>query len=581
MDKNASPPYLIRRRYRLAEWLSRGSTGEVYLARDEALDRLVLIKFLQREAPSPQENADSDERSVRFLREARTVARLTHPNIMAIYDMGNEEGWDYLVLEYIPGGDLRGWLKQHGGAAAPPEVMAVAASALEALAYAHEQGVVHRDIKPENIRMSQSGQVKVADFGLALGKDDLRLTQAGEISGTIAYLAPECLRGIDGGALADLYSLGAVVYELLTGRPPFDGENLAVVISKIIYGAFEPPRTFNPAIPLELEGFVLRLLAANPDQRFADAGAALEKLGRIQADLAGAPQPVVNGQLPPDALRAGAGGGQAAAVETDRRRLAGEIQASIIEPLNLLLAQANTFEQTLPAQPAARMAISVLSSLARQVLQRAYDLEANLRPAVLEALGLQPALETLANQYERTYSLRLLYNLASVKQRLPPSLELELFRLTQDVLEALRGQRVGQVALEVIQESGLLRLDLTFTAAALLPEQVLAGMRRRLQALAGSLTLEPTPRGQMRLSIDVPFYADIHFTEREQVILAGLVRGLSNKQIAQSLSISPRTVNYHLDHIFSKLGVRTRTEAALIALRHSWGPRQDQAAPPG
>lgn len=580
MDMHTSPPHLLRRRYRLAEWLSRGSIGEVYLARDESLDRLVVIKFLQREAPSPLENAGPDERSVRFLREARTVARLTHPNIMAIYDMGKEEGWDYLVLEYIAGGDLRGWQRQRGGAVPPAEVVPVAVSILEALAYAHEQGVVHRDIKPENILLSPAGQVKVADFGLARGKDDLRLTQAGEISGTIAYLAPECLRGLDSGPLADLYSCGAVVYELLTGRLPFDGENLAVVISKIIYGAFEPPRTFNPQIPPELDGFVLRLLAANPDQRFADAREALEKLGRIQTGLAGEPQTAAAGQARPGVVSTGAAGSLAGAVETDRRRLAGEIEASIIEPLKLLLAQANTFEQTLPAQPAARMAISVLSSLARQVLQRAYDLEANLRPAVLETLGLQPALETLANQYERTYNLRLLYNLASLKQRLPPALELEFFRLTQDVLEALRGQRVSQVALDVVQESGLLRLDFTFTTAAFLPEQVLAGMRRRLAALAGSLALGPAPRGQMRLSIDVPFHADIHFTEREQVILAALVRGLSNKQIAQSLTISPRTVNYHLDHIFSKLGVRTRTEAALIALRHGWGQRPDQAEPP-
>ena len=186
-----SPPNFIRRRYRLTQWLSRGSTGEVYLAKDEALDRAVVIKFLNRKNALATESPTSNESIARFLREARAVAHLTHPNIMVIYDMGHEEDWDYLVLEYISGGDLRGKLKQSGGRISVDESIELTITLLDTLAYAHEQGIVHRDIKPENILLTQNGQVKVADFGIARRQEDLQLTQDGAIRGTIAYLAPE------------------------------------------------------------------------------------------------------------------------------------------------------------------------------------------------------------------------------------------------------------------------------------------------------------------------------------------------------------------------------------------------------
>jgi DNA-binding NarL/FixJ family response regulator len=189
---------------------------------------------------------------------------------------------------------------------------------------------------------------------------------------------------------------------------------------------------------------------------------------------------------------------------------------------------------------------------------------------VLETLGLVPALEALADQYERAYNLRLTHNLAPLAQRPPPAMELELFRLTQDVLEALRHQRIGQARLELRPESDHLRLELSFPAMAFLSDQILAAMRQRLDPLGGEVAIGRTPQGQTSLSIRVPLRRDIHFTEREQQILDALVQGLSNKQIAMQLSISPRTVNYHLDNIFSKLDVRTRTEAAVIALRQGW-----------
>jgi len=224
------------------------------------------------------------------------------------------------------------------------------------------------------------------------------------------------------------------------------------------------------------------------------------------------------------------------------------------------------------------MAISVLSSLARQVLQHAHDLEASLHPVVLETLGLEPAFEALADQYERAYGLRLIHNLTPLPQRPPPAMELELFRLTQDVLETLRRQRIAQATLELKPEGALLKLGLSFAATAFLSEQILVAMRQRLDPLGGEMAIGRTSQGQTNLSIRIPLRHDIHFTEREQQILEALVQGLSNKQIAVQLSISPRTVNYHLDHIFSKLNVRTRTEAAVIALRQGWARNPAQAS---
>jgi DNA-binding CsgD family transcriptional regulator len=462
----------------------------------------------------------------------------------------------------------------------PVEAISIGISILQALAYAHEQGVVHRDIKPENILITPSGQVKVADFSLARGKDDRRLTQNGAITGTVAYLAPESLRGVDSGPLADLYSLGAVLYELLTGRLPFEGESLAMILSKILYGAIEPLRTFSSEISVALEQFLLRLLATQPEMRFPSAEEALGELERIQRTEYGGMPTRANEPGGPDKafVLVGTSGDLAATVEAERRQLAGEIQTSIIEPLNLLLAQANTFEQTLPPQPATRMAISVLSSLARQVLQRAHDLEANLHPVILETLGLAPAFEALANQYERSYNLHLVLNLAPLPQRPPPPLELELFRLVQEVLEALRSQRITQAILELKPGENLLMLDISFPATAFLSEQALAAIRQRLEPLGGELGLGRSAQGQTHLSMRIPFRRDISFTKREQQVLEGLVQGLSNKQIAAQLTVSPRTVNYHLDNIFSKLGVRTRTEAAVIASHQGLGQRPAREA---
>jgi len=564
MSIPSSPPAFIRRRYRLVEWLGRGSVGLVYRAQDDALDRPVALKFLD------QAGGDAPERSVRFLREARNVAQLSHANIMSIYDMGQEQGWEYLVLEFIPGGDLRNFLRQRGGQLLALDAISIVSSVLQALDFAHDHGIIHRDIKPENIFLTQAGQVKVGDFGLARSMTDAHLTQDGSITGTIAYLAPECLRGMDCSLQSDLYSVGVVLYELLTGNVPYHGEHLAMMLSQILQGTITPPGDLVPGLFPALEDVVLRLLASDPAGRFLSASEALSELERVKIALS-------NARLPGVFSLIGERTSQVELVETERRQLAGQVEASIIAPLKLLLAQAAAFEQTMPGQPAARMAVSVLASLARQVLQQANDLESNLRPALLETLGLEPALEMLADRYARAANLQVTLEMTRLAHRPPPEVELALFRLTQDVLEILHSQNAGQVRLGLKIEEQKLLLDFSFPASIFIADEKRAGLQRWVDPIRGECTQGRSAQGEIHLGVRVPLRQEVHFTPREQQVLDALVQGWSNKEIAHRLSVSSRTVNYHLDHIFSKLGVRTRTEAALIALRQGFARRPSQS----
>ncbi len=564
MAARPDPPSYIRRRYRLEQWLGQGSIGLVYRALDEALDRPVVIKFLtldEVEAPG------FERRHARFLREGRAAAHLSHPNIMAIYDMGQEQGWEYLVLEYIPGSDLRKLMQQRGRPAPLEEALNIADSVLQALSYAHDQGIIHRDIKPENILITPAGQVKVADFSLARGKHDTHLTQDGAVSGTLAYLAPEYLHGAESDQRADLYSLGVVLYELLTGSLPFVAQSIGLLLGQILAGALDPPSKFNDQIPRALEEFILHLLATDPEMRYASAAQALEALRAILAET----PPGKQGE--PFSASAN---DLTVAIESDRRQVAGHIQASIIDPLKLFLAQAVVFEQTLAGQPSARMAIAVLSNLARQVLQQANDLESSLRPAILESLGLEPALDALAERYERSYNLHISLALNRLAQRPSPAIELALYRLAQEVIEMLRAQQVTEMLLRLQRDDTKLNLEITF-ADAFLSDQHTGSLKRRIEPFGGEVTLGRAAQGQITLAIHIPQAPEMDFTERERQILQALVLGLSNKEIAQRLSLSPRTVNYHLDNIFSKIGVHSRTEAAVLALRHGWARRASQS----
>ncbi len=549
------PPELLKDRYRLLDQIGQGGMAVVYRAHDETLGRDVAIKFLA------TDRVVGDEASTRFLREARTIARLAHPNIMALYDVDRQDDWHYLVLEYIPGRNVQSLLVEHGEPLPVNMALDLIRGVLAGLAYAHEQGVVHRDIKPANIMQTPDGQVKLTDFGLALTHAEVRLTREGMLLGTVLYMAPEALYGGTFESRSDLYAVGAVLYELVTGRVPFTGDSMIGVASLILNTPATPPRALNPHVPQALDDVITKLLAKDPQDRFASALDVLDALPQ--------PRPTPPAVASPLDIRLyAAQEDQAAALETERRRLAGLLRGDVTESLNLLLAQASAFEQRLGNDPQARQALSVLASLTRQVIQQVRDLETNLQPATLDTLGLEPALEALADQARRAHGLQVTLLAERLPDRPEPQIELALLRLAQDALDrAIRHARASLVTLRLALDESTLVFAFTDNGASFASTDMLRTARQRIEQLGGTVKLTVDADGSFALTVEFALEPPIHLTPREIDVLQLVAEGLSNKEIAGILVISPRTVNYHLDNIYSKLGVNSRTEAAIYALR--------------
>ncbi len=252
----------IGSQYEIIRLLGRGGMGAVYLARERALDRLVAIKALRPEA--------SDAEGVeRFRREAKTAAKLTHPNIVPLYSFGEVEGMMYFVMGFVQGEPLSAKLKRHGPLEAS-EVRAILADVADALQYAHERGVIHRDIKPDNILMEdETGKPVLTDFGIAKSvATGSTLTQLGTTLGTPHYMSPEQAaadKAVDGRS--DLYSLGVVGYQLLAGRCPFEGDSAREVMVQHISREPLSLKAVAPSVPGDLAEVISRLLAKDPDQR--------------------------------------------------------------------------------------------------------------------------------------------------------------------------------------------------------------------------------------------------------------------------------------------------------------------------
>ncbi|HEX6700540.1 MAG TPA: serine/threonine-protein kinase [Gaiellaceae bacterium] len=250
----------IAGRYTLDRTLGRGGMASVYLGRDAQLERRVAVKLLD---PSV---ARDDELRRRFARESRLAARLSHPNVVAVFDAGEDAGRPFIVMEYVEGETVADMLRRRGPL--PPEEAAeIAAQTSAGLTHAHAHGLVHRDVKPQNLLVARDGRVKVADFGVARGEDTSRLTQAGTLLGTAAYLSPEQAAGAEIGPRSDLYSLGAVLYELLSGRTPYRFESLAELGARR-----KPPPPLPQRVPAALAAVVMRCLAPDPVDRPASAG---------------------------------------------------------------------------------------------------------------------------------------------------------------------------------------------------------------------------------------------------------------------------------------------------------------------
>ena len=251
-------------RYRIERPLGHGGMATVYLGRDTELERPVAIKLLA------ESLAGDDEFRRRFVREAKLAARLSDPNVVSIYDAGEDDGRPYIVMEHVDGETFADLLARRGRLP-PDEARELAAQAASGLAHAHEAGLVHRDVKPQNLILRRDGTVKIVDFGIARAAETT-ITQTGTVLGTAAYLAPEQALGKKVTAAADVYSLGAVLYELLTGRPPFEFESLADLAAQQARMEITPVRELAPDVPPELEDVVMRCLARNPAYRPASAG---------------------------------------------------------------------------------------------------------------------------------------------------------------------------------------------------------------------------------------------------------------------------------------------------------------------
>src|SRR5436309_2471681 len=255
--------------------LGAGEMADVYLAEDQELGRRIAIKILN------SRHGNDDQFIERFRREAKNAAALNHPNIVSIYDRGNAEDTYYIAMEYLDGRTLKELIIGRG--AAPVNVaIEYARQILHALRFAHRHGIVHRDIKPHNVLVDSEGRVKVTDFGIARAGTS-QMTETGSIVGTAQYLSPEQARGGEVDQRSDLYSLGIVLYELLTGKTPFEGDTPVEIAMKHLSNPPKPPSKLRPDIPRELDLVVLRALAKNPDDRYQSADemeADLERVAR-------------------------------------------------------------------------------------------------------------------------------------------------------------------------------------------------------------------------------------------------------------------------------------------------------------
>jgi serine/threonine-protein kinase len=272
----ATPPTIFADRYEIVSEIAHGGMADVYLARDSKLDRPVALKVL-----SPELSRDPAFVE-RFRREAQSAAGLNHPNIVGIFDWGQEHGTSFIVMEYIDGQTLRDMIHREG-TIAPGQIADIGSDIAAALSFAHANGVVHRDVKPGNVLITTAGQVKVTDFGIArAGGDNDGLTRTGAVMGTATYFSPEQAQGDGVDGRSDVYSLGVVLYEMATGEPPFAGDSPVSVAYKHVREPVVPPSQKVPSVPLELERVIMTCLAKNPLDRYQSADDARADLLRFR-----------------------------------------------------------------------------------------------------------------------------------------------------------------------------------------------------------------------------------------------------------------------------------------------------------
>jgi beta-lactam-binding protein with PASTA domain/tRNA A-37 threonylcarbamoyl transferase component Bud32 len=269
---------VVAGRYRLLGRLGSGGMADVWCAEDSLLNRRVALKFLH------PRFAQDEQFVERFRREASAAAGLQHPNVVGVFDRGTVDGAHFIAMEYVEGASLKDLI---GRGLSVPEAVEIVRQVLAGVKYAHEHGIVHRDLKPQNVLVDSEGRARVTDFGIARAGAS-EITQTGSVLGTAQYLSPEQAQGLPVTAASDIYSVGVMLYEALTGRVPFDADSPVTVALKQVSERPRPPSELNPAVSRALDGVVLRALAKDPANRFASAEEFLQALDVAEHDPSGA-----------------------------------------------------------------------------------------------------------------------------------------------------------------------------------------------------------------------------------------------------------------------------------------------------
>lgn len=489
-------------RYVIEQLIGEGATATVYLARDERLGRRVAIKVLL-----PYVRAISQ---ARFSREARSAAALNHPNIMAIYDEAEEDDYHFLVVEYVEGRPLTELIPS------PPEVVAdLGIQLCSALEYAHRMNIIHRDIKPANVKVSEEGVVKIMDFGLAMPRDAKHITAHGSIIGTPAYLSPEQARGLDIDHRSDIYSLGVLLYEMATGKLPFDMNDIGALLLKKVSSDPEPPRTLNPDIPDWLDTAIMRALQREPEQRYQSAAEFAQALNQGRAMS-----------------------GSAAAVSAPR---------PVSPPA--------------PAAPEPAAPIRVIVA----------DDHAILRTSIAFFLDDQPDLQVVAEAGTGQETLAL------VEQHAPDLLLLDLNMPDRSGLDILPEIRRDHAHTRVLVLTG--RTEDAYIIRALQAgahgyllktssqEELLDAVYKvaRGEMVLGADVTEKVVSGLL-----TPLERDPLTDDERQVLLCIVSGADTNTQIADKLGCTEQEVIQRLKNAIDKLGAQSRAQAALVALRKGW-----------
>ncbi len=287
------PNTIVDGRYRVLSRLGSGGMADVYLAEDQLLGRSLAVKVLHHHFAEDQEFVE------RFRREASSAAGLSHPNIVGIFDRGEWDGTYYIAMEYVPGRSLKALVREQGPLE-PVVAIDIVTQILQAARFAHARGVIHRDLKPHNVILDEEGRARVTDFGIAqAGASDMTMT--GSIMGTAQYLSPEQAQGHAVSFASDLYAVGVILYELLTGAVPFDGDTAVAIAFKQVSAQPPAPSAANPAVPAVLDGIVLRALAKDPAARYASAEEFIAALSDARARLPAATATAIFATQPPGA----------------------------------------------------------------------------------------------------------------------------------------------------------------------------------------------------------------------------------------------------------------------------------------